>query len=83
MVTRAENDLMTRVEGDAPLGRLMRENYWIPFALSEQPGGGRRTHAGAPVRRELRRLPAPTAASDSSTSCARTATRRSSSRARR
>jgi phthalate 4,5-dioxygenase oxygenase subunit len=34
MVTRAENELMTRVEGDAPLGRLMRENYWIPFALS-------------------------------------------------
>lgn len=34
MVTHAENELMTRVEGDAPLGRLMRENYWIPFALS-------------------------------------------------
>ena len=25
---------MTRVEGDAPMGRLMRDNYWIPFALS-------------------------------------------------
>src|SRR5437588_527486 len=25
---------MTRVEGDAPLGRLMRENYWVPFAAS-------------------------------------------------
>lgn len=35
MVTHAENKLMTRVEGDAPLGRLMRENYWVPFALSE------------------------------------------------
>jgi phenylpropionate dioxygenase-like ring-hydroxylating dioxygenase large terminal subunit len=35
MVTRAENERLTRVEGDAPLGRLMRENYWIPFALSE------------------------------------------------
>lgn len=34
MVTRAENELMTRVEGDAPLGRLMREHYWVPFALS-------------------------------------------------
>lgn len=34
MVTAAENELMTRVEGDAPLGRLMRENYWVPFALS-------------------------------------------------
>lgn len=35
MISRAENELITRVEGDAPLGRLMRENYWIPFALSE------------------------------------------------
>src|SRR4051812_49578285 len=35
MITREENDLLTRVEGDAPLGRLMRENYWIPFALSQ------------------------------------------------
>jgi nitrite reductase/ring-hydroxylating ferredoxin subunit len=34
MVSREENDLMTRVEGDAPLGRLVRANYWIPFALS-------------------------------------------------
>ena len=34
MVTTADNDLMTRVEGEAPLGRLMREHYWVPFALS-------------------------------------------------
>jgi phthalate 4,5-dioxygenase oxygenase subunit len=34
MTTRAENELMTRVEGDAPMGRLMRDNYWIPFAMS-------------------------------------------------
>jgi phenylpropionate dioxygenase-like ring-hydroxylating dioxygenase large terminal subunit len=25
---------MTRVEGAAPMGRLMRANYWLPFALS-------------------------------------------------
>lgn len=25
---------MTRVEGDAPMGALMRDNYWVPFALS-------------------------------------------------
>ncbi len=30
MVTQAENELLTRLEGDAPMGRLMRENYWIP-----------------------------------------------------
>jgi nitrite reductase/ring-hydroxylating ferredoxin subunit len=35
VVTFAENELITRVEGEAPLGRLMRENYWIPFALSD------------------------------------------------
>jgi len=34
MTTRAENELMTRIDGDAPMGRLMRENYWLPFALS-------------------------------------------------
>jgi len=36
MITREENELLTRVEGDAPMGRLMRENYWFPFALSSQ-----------------------------------------------
>ena len=36
MLTKEENDLLTRVEGDAPMGRLMRENYWFPFALSSQ-----------------------------------------------
>src|SRR5262245_3544634 len=34
MITQAENELMTLVEGDAPMGRLMREHYWIPFAQS-------------------------------------------------
>src|SRR5262245_1708810 len=38
---------MTRVEGDAPLGRLMRENYWIPFALSGNLVAG---DAPTPVR---------------------------------
>jgi phthalate 4,5-dioxygenase oxygenase subunit len=35
VVTLAENELMTRVAGDAPLGQLMRANYWVPFALSD------------------------------------------------
>ena len=47
MVTAAENELMTSVEGDAPLGRLMREHYWIPFALSENLTAG---HPPTPVR---------------------------------
>ncbi len=42
MTTQAENELITRVEGDAPLGRLMAENYWIPFAMSEHLMHGER-----------------------------------------
>ncbi len=34
MVTKAENERLTRVEGDAPMGRMIREDYWVPFALS-------------------------------------------------
>lgn len=35
MLTAEENDILTRVEGDAPMGRLMRR-HWVPAALSEQ-----------------------------------------------
>lgn len=35
MLTPAENDLLCRVEGDAPMGRLMRR-HWVPALLSEQ-----------------------------------------------
>src|SRR5579875_3093499 len=38
---------MTRVEGDAPLGRLMRGHYWVPFALSSNLVAG---DAPTPVR---------------------------------
>lgn len=34
MVTARQNDLLTKVEGDAPMGRFMRERHWIPCALS-------------------------------------------------
>ena len=47
MVTSAENELLTRVEGDAPMGRLIRENYWLPFALSSHLVAG---DAPLPVR---------------------------------
>ena len=47
MTTRAENDLMTRIEGDAPMGRLMRAHYWIPFAQSAHIVAG---EAPLPVR---------------------------------
>ena len=48
MLTTEENDLLCRVEGDAPMGRLMRR-HWIPAALSEQLGEA----DGAPVRLRL------------------------------
>jgi phthalate 4,5-dioxygenase oxygenase subunit len=48
MLTTEENDLLCRVEGDAPMGRLMRR-HWIPAALSEQLSEA----DGAPVRLRL------------------------------
>jgi hypothetical protein len=35
MLSAEENDLLTRVEGDAPMGRIMRR-HWIPVCLSEE-----------------------------------------------
>ncbi len=35
MLTEEQNRLLTEVEGDAPLGHMMRERYWIPCARSE------------------------------------------------
>jgi phthalate 4,5-dioxygenase len=48
VVTREENELLTRVEGEAPMGRLMRENYWIPFSLSSHL-----VHGEAPMQVRL------------------------------
>ena len=35
MLTREENDLLCRVEGDAPMGRIFRR-HWIPVCLIEE-----------------------------------------------
>src|SRR5258708_818244 len=35
MLSTEDNELLTRVEGDAPMGRLMRA-HWIPACLSEE-----------------------------------------------
>ena len=35
MLTREENDLLTRVEGDAPMGKMLRR-YWLPALLSAE-----------------------------------------------
>jgi len=48
MLTREDNELLCRVEGDAPMGRLMRR-YWMPACLSEEVA----QPDGAPVRARL------------------------------
>jgi phthalate 4,5-dioxygenase oxygenase subunit len=48
MMTREENDLLCRVEGDAPMGRLMRR-HWIPVCMSEEVAES----DGTPVKTRL------------------------------
>src|ERR1700751_3164001 len=35
MLSAEENDLLCRVEGDAPMGQIMRR-HWIPVCMSEE-----------------------------------------------
>jgi len=48
MLTPEDNELLCRVEGDAPMGRLMRA-HWIPACLSEEVA----ERDGPPVRVRL------------------------------
>ena len=48
MLTREQNELLCRVEGEAPMGRLMRR-HWLPVCLSEEVA----ERDGAPVRARL------------------------------
>jgi phenylpropionate dioxygenase-like ring-hydroxylating dioxygenase large terminal subunit len=34
MTTKEENDLLTRVTGEAPMGKMLRQHYWLPAILS-------------------------------------------------
>ena len=45
MLTSEENDLLCRVENDAPMGQLMRR-HWVPVCMSEEVA----EPDGAPVR---------------------------------
>jgi phthalate 4,5-dioxygenase oxygenase subunit len=41
MLSKAENELLCRIEGDAPMGRMLRQ-HWVPVCMSEElpePGG--------------------------------------------
>ncbi|OVZ55080.1 phthalate 4,5-dioxygenase [Pigmentiphaga sp. NML080357] len=48
MTTREENELLTRVENGAAMGRMLRQLYWVPAVLSS-----RLEADGAPVRVKL------------------------------
>jgi phthalate 4,5-dioxygenase oxygenase subunit len=48
MLTHEDNELLTRVTGDAPMGRMMRR-YWIPACLAEEVA----ENDGTPVRTTL------------------------------
>jgi phthalate 4,5-dioxygenase len=48
MLTREQNDLLCRVEGDAPMGGIMRR-HWLPVCLSEEVA----QKDGAPVKSRL------------------------------
>ena len=48
MLTAEENDLLCRVEGDAPMGHLMR-THWLPICMSEEVS----EPDGTPVRARL------------------------------
>jgi phthalate 4,5-dioxygenase oxygenase subunit len=48
MLTREENELLCRVEGDAPMGQLMRR-HWQPVCLNEEVAEA----DGSPVRAKM------------------------------
>jgi phthalate 4,5-dioxygenase oxygenase subunit len=48
MLTHEDNELLTRVTGDAPMGRMMRR-YWIPACLAEEVA----ENDGTPIRTTL------------------------------
>ncbi|TXH38309.1 MAG: MarR family transcriptional regulator [Burkholderiaceae bacterium] len=48
MITKEENELLCRVEGDAPMGQLMRK-HWVPICLTEEVAEA----DGAPVKARI------------------------------
>jgi phenylpropionate dioxygenase-like ring-hydroxylating dioxygenase large terminal subunit len=48
MLSHDQNELMCRVEGDAPMGQMLRQHFWLPAARA-----ARLERDGAPVRVRL------------------------------
>ncbi len=45
MLSPADNELLCRVEGDAPMGQMLRDSFWVPAVR-----GARLERDGAPMR---------------------------------
>jgi phthalate 4,5-dioxygenase oxygenase subunit len=45
MLTREDNELLTQVTGEAPMGQMMRR-YWVPACLAEEVA----ENDGTPIR---------------------------------
>lgn len=41
MLSDEDNDLITRVEGDAPMGQMIRWHHWIPAVRAARPEAGK------------------------------------------
>jgi phthalate 4,5-dioxygenase len=48
MLSKQDNELLTRVCGDAPMGRMIKQHWWVPAVLSEKLEAD-----GKPVRVKL------------------------------
>ena len=48
MLSREQNELMCRIEGDAPMGEMLRQHFWLPAVRA-----ARLEADGAPVRARL------------------------------
>ena len=63
MLTREQNDLLCRVEGDAPMGGIMRR-HWLPVCLSEEVADKDGAHTARLCRAAAKLLAATTLATD-------------------
>ena len=36
MLSKEDNELLTRVSNGAPMGRMLKQHWWIPAAVSEK-----------------------------------------------
>ncbi|EEA02815.1 hypothetical protein BH160DRAFT_1823 [Burkholderia sp. H160] len=45
MLSKEDNELLTRVSNGAPMGQMLKQNGWIPAALSDKLEAG-----GKPLR---------------------------------